>query len=47
VDILAGRAAGVKTCGFAGGFRGRAELEEAGADFLVESFRELRAVAGG
>ena len=47
VDVLAGRAAGMKTCGFAGGFRGRAELEEAGADFLFESFGELRAVVEG
>lgn len=47
VDVLAGRAAGMKTCGFAGGFRGREELEAAGADFLIKSFRELRAVVEG
>ncbi|MBV9924766.1 MAG: phosphoglycolate phosphatase [Acidobacteria bacterium] len=47
VDVLAGRAAGMKTCGFAGGFRGRAELEEAGADFVVERFEELRRVVEG
>jgi len=47
VDLLAGRAAGMKTCGFAGGFRGRGELEEAGADFLIERFGELRGVVEG
>jgi len=44
VDIMAGRAARMRTCGFTGGFRGRAELEEAGADFLIERFGELREV---
>jgi phosphoglycolate phosphatase len=45
VDVLAGRAAGMTTCGFVAGFRGRAELVEAGADLLIESFGELRGVA--
>jgi len=44
VDIEAGRAAGMKTCGFVGGFRGREELESAGADALIERFSELRSV---
>jgi phosphoglycolate phosphatase len=44
VDIEAGRAAGMKTCGFVGGFRGREELESAGADALIERFSELRLV---
>jgi phosphoglycolate phosphatase len=47
VDVLAGRAAGMKTCGYIPGFRGRAELAEAGADFLIERFSELRGLVGG
>lgn len=46
VDVLAGRAAGMKTCGYVAGFRGRDELVEAGADFLIEEFGELRALVG-
>lgn len=42
VDVRAGHAAGMKTCGYVAGFRGRAELVEAGADFLIERFSELR-----
>lgn len=41
-DVTAGRAAGMKTCGYIPGFRGRTELAEAGADFLIERFSELR-----
>lgn len=41
-DVMAGRAAGMKTCGYVPGFRGRTELAEAGADFLIERFGELR-----
>ncbi|HMV49662.1 MAG TPA: HAD hydrolase-like protein, partial [Blastocatellia bacterium] len=41
-DVEAGRAAGMKTCGYIPGFRGRTELAEAGADFLIERFSELR-----
>jgi len=44
VDIEAGRAAGMKTCGYVSGFRGREELESAGADALIERFSELRSV---
>jgi len=40
-DVAAGRAAGMKTCGYIPGFRGRTELAEAGADFMIERFREL------
>ncbi|HQR31548.1 MAG TPA: phosphoglycolate phosphatase [Blastocatellia bacterium] len=40
-DVSAGRAAGMKTCGYIPGFRGRTELAEAGADFLIERFSEL------
>src|SRR5262245_8223537 len=45
LDIAAGKAAGMKTCGYVAGFRGRAELLEAGADFLIESFGSLRLIA--
>jgi phosphoglycolate phosphatase len=41
IDIEAGQAAGMKTCGYVGGFRGAEELERAGADFLIERFGEL------
>lgn len=41
VDVYAGQAAGMKTCGFAGGFRGREELERAGADYVIERFADL------
>ena len=41
VDIEAGRAAGMKTCGYIPGFRGRTELVEAGVDFVIERFGEL------
>ena len=44
MDVLAGKAAGVMTCGYTAGFCGRAELEKAGADFLIERFGELREV---
>ncbi|HYE76176.1 MAG TPA: HAD-IA family hydrolase [Blastocatellia bacterium] len=44
VDVLAGKAAGTKTCGYVAGFRGRAELVEAGADYLIENFGELRQI---
>lgn len=42
VDIEAGKAAGMKTCGYIPGFRGRTELATAGADYLIERFGELR-----
>jgi phosphoglycolate phosphatase len=41
VDVAAGQAAGMKTCGFVAGFRGRTELVEAGVDFVIERFSEL------
>lgn len=41
VDVEAGKAAGMETCGYVSGFRGRAELIEAGADYLIERFGEL------
>jgi phosphoglycolate phosphatase len=41
VDILMGRNAGAKTCGVTYGNGTRRELEEAGADYLIDSFDEL------
>lgn len=41
IDIAAGHNAGMTTCGFTGGFRGRDELCEAGADLLFDRFSEL------
>jgi phosphoglycolate phosphatase len=41
VDIQAGKAAGVTTCGVLGGFRPREELEAAGCDLIIESLIEL------
>jgi phosphoglycolate phosphatase len=45
IDIEAGRAAGITTCGFTAGFRGREELEVAGADLLIDRFGQLRKIA--
>jgi len=41
VDVEAGRAASMKTCGYIPGFRGRTELVEAGVDYVIERFGEL------
>ena len=41
VDIEAGKNAQMKTCGCVFGFRGRRELETAGADFMLENFAHL------
>ena len=41
VDIDAGRAAGVFTCGVLGGFRTEAELASCGCDLLIRSVAEL------
>lgn len=40
-DVRTGRAAGARTIGCAWGLRGRAELERAGAEFLVERPGEI------
>jgi phosphoglycolate phosphatase len=40
-DILAGKAAGVTTCGLSSGFRGREELQAAGSDVIIDEFSEL------
>lgn len=42
VDIEAGKNAEMKTCGCVFGFRGRKELEKAGADFMIEKFSDLQ-----
>ncbi|HKQ77224.1 MAG TPA: HAD-IA family hydrolase [Blastocatellia bacterium] len=44
VDVEAGRAARMKTCGYIPGFRGRTELVEAGVDYVIERFSELSAL---
>jgi phosphoglycolate phosphatase len=44
VDVEAGRAARMKTCGYIPGFRGRTELVEAGVDYVIERFSELRTI---
>ena len=41
VDVEAGKGAGIYTIGAAYGFRGVVELEEAGADVIIERFPEL------
>ena len=41
IDIEAGKQAGVITIGAAYGFRGRQELEDAGADMIIEDIKEL------
>lgn len=41
VDIACGHNAGMRACGVAWGFRGRAELEAAGADYVIDHPREL------
>jgi phosphoglycolate phosphatase len=46
VDVAAGKAAGMETCGYVSGFRGRTELAEAGADYLIERFSELMVLVG-
>ena len=44
VDVEAGRAANMKTCGYIPGFRGRTELVDAGVDYVIERFGELCAL---
>ena len=41
VDVQTGHNAGIKVAGVTWGFRGREELEEAGADYVVDSAKEL------
>lgn len=46
IDMLAGQAAGMKTCGFVSGFRGETELVAVQADFLFTRFGELPKLVG-
>jgi len=41
VDIRAGKAAGITTCGVLGGFRPKEELEAAGCDIIIKTLLEL------
>jgi phosphoglycolate phosphatase len=41
VDVQAGKAAGMLTCGVVGGFRNREELEAAGCDLVVDDVASL------
>ena len=41
VDVQTGHNAGIKVAGVTWGFRGRKELEQAGADYVVDSAEEL------
>ena len=47
VDVLTGHNAGLKSAGVSWGFRGRAELEAAGADYVVDTQDELTALILG
>ena len=47
VDILPGHNAGLKSAGVSWGFRGRAEREAAGADYVVDTQAELAALVLG
>ena len=46
VDVVFAHNAGVKVCGVSWGFRGKKELEEAGADYLVDTADELYNIIG-
>ena len=45
VDILMGANAGAKTCGVTWGNGTKEELQEAGADFIIDNIEELIEIA--
>jgi len=47
VDIRAGKNAGMATCGYISGFRGKEELQAAKADYLFADYNELKAIIEG
>ncbi len=47
VDVATGHNAGMPVCGVAWGFRGRAELEAAGADYLANEPADIVRIATG
>lgn len=47
VDVQCGHNAGVRVCGVSWGFRGRRELEEAGAEYVADTPSELVEIALG
>ena len=44
IDILTAKAAGIRSAGVTWGFRSRTELEEAGADHIVDRAEEILAL---
>lgn len=47
VDVLTGKNGGLTVCGVLWGFRGREELKDAGADWIIHSPDQLSAIATG
>ena len=47
VDVLTGKNGGLTVCGVLWGFRGREELKDAGADWIIHSPDQLTAIAVG
>ena len=47
VDVQTGHNAGIKVAGVTWGFRGREELEQAGADYVVDSAEDLESLILG
>ena len=47
VDILTGHNAGITSIGCVWGFRGRQELESAGADFIAEKAQDIYEIITG